>query len=165
MVKLLVFSDIKANVADLKEDYEKNPYFYSTIQNELKDKYLSTSYYLQFQEEISKVSISAINANYQFHKKLNYLLGVLVLLLSAALIMLLFKNRKQQKQEVINEVSTLTNQEEKIAKLICDGLSNKEIASALFISSSTVKTHIRNLYSKLEVSNRQQLSDKLKNHP
>jgi len=78
---------------------------------------------------------------------------------------LIQKIKKKTKQEIINEVSTLTNQEEKIAKLICDGLSNKEIASTLFISSSTVKTHIRNLYSKLEISNRQQLIEKLKNHP
>ncbi|MDM1071348.1 response regulator transcription factor [Empedobacter brevis] len=72
-----------------------------------------------------------------------------------------------QPQKVREEISnlTLTNQEEKIAKLILEHKSNKEIADELFISLSTVKTHIRNLYAKLNVSNRQELADKFKNHP
>lgn len=165
LVKLLAFSHIKANIPSLEQDYKKNTNFYSKIQSELKQQYSETSYYLQFQEEISKLSISSINKSYKFHKKLNYLLGILLLLAFVIVFFLIQKIKKKTKQGIINEVSTLTNQEEKIAKLICDGLSNKEIASTLFISSSTVKTHIRNLYSKLEISNRQQLIEKLKNHP
>lgn len=163
--KLLAYSHIKANIPNLEQDYKRNPDFYSEIQSELKQQYSETSYYLQFQEEISKLSISSINTNYQFHKKLNYLLAILLLLALTTIVFLVQKAKKNMKKEIINEVLTLTNQEEKIATLICDGLSNKEIASTLFISSSTVKTHIRNLYSKLEISNRQQLIDKLKNHP
>ncbi|CAM1369314.1 response regulator transcription factor [Tenacibaculum xiamenense] len=165
LVKLLAFSHLKNNISDLQKDYEKSPEFYSKMQNELKQQYFGASYYLQFQEELSNLSISSIKKSYQFHKKINYLLGVLALMLLTVVFVLFLKNKKQRKQVIINEVSTLTNQEEKIAKLICEGLSNKEIASTLFISSSTVKTHIRNLYSKLEISNRQQLIEKLKNHP
>jgi len=165
LVKLLAFSHIKANIPNLEEDYKENTDFYSEIQNELKQEYSETSYYLQFQEEISKISISSINKSYQFHKKLNYFLGLFLLVAFATIFFLIQKIKKKRTQVIINEVATLTNQEEKIAKLICDGLSNKEIASTLFISSSTVKTHIRNLYSKLEISNRQQLIEKLKNHP
>ena len=36
------------------------------------------------------------------------------------------------------------------------GLSNQEIADKLFVSSNTVKTHISNLYSKLQVKRRTQ---------
>lgn len=165
LVKLLAFSHIKANIPNLEDDYKKDPNFYTKIHSELKQQYSNTSYYLQFQDEISKLSISSINTSYQFHKKLNYLLGAIVIILLIVMFFLFLKKRKQRKQEIINNVSTLTNQEEKVANLICDGLSNKEIASKLFISASTVKTHIRNLYSKLEISNRQQLIKKLKNHP
>lgn len=165
LVKLLAFSHIKKNTPDLEEDYKKNPDFYSKIQSELKQQYSSASYYLQFQEEISILSISVIKQNYLFHKKLNYLLGILLLIVLITILFLSQKIRTQKRQEVINEISTLTNQEEKIAKLICNGMSNKEIASTLFISQSTVKTHIRNLYSKLEIFNRQQLIEKLKNQP
>ena len=50
----------------------------------------------------------------------------------------------------------LTERETAVLRLIVAGMSNKEIASALFISEATVKTHINNLLSKLGVSDRTQ---------
>lgn len=50
----------------------------------------------------------------------------------------------------------LTEQETKILRLIEQGLSNKEIAARTGVSVGTVKTHIKNLYRKLEVNNRLQ---------
>lgn len=51
---------------------------------------------------------------------------------------------------------TLTNREIEVLHLIADGLSNQEIADALFITLKTVKTHVSNILSKLEVSDRTQ---------
>jgi DNA-binding NarL/FixJ family response regulator len=45
----------------------------------------------------------------------------------------------------------LTSQEKKILQLLVDGKSYKMIAAELFIAYDTVKTHIRNLYAKLQV--------------
>lgn len=165
LVKLLAFSHMKKSIKDLKKDFENDSDFYYSIENSLNQYYSETSYYLQFQEEISKLSISIINQKFKFHKNLNYFLGIILLVLFMSLLFLLKKLKGKKKQEIINEVSILTNQEKKVAKLICNGMSNKEIATNLFISPSTVKTHIRNLYSKLEISNREQLINKLKNHP
>ena len=39
-------------------------------------------------------------------------------------------------------------------KLIAEDLSNQEIADKLFISLNTVKTHVKNIYLKLEADNR-----------
>lgn len=50
----------------------------------------------------------------------------------------------------------LTNRETEVLHLIADGLSNQEIADALFITLKTVKTHVSNILSKLEVSDRTQ---------
>ncbi len=50
----------------------------------------------------------------------------------------------------------LTTRETEVLRLIVAGKSNKEIAEALFISESTVKTHINNLLSKLGVTDRTQ---------
>ena len=47
--------------------------------------------------------------------------------------------------------SPLTPRETEVLKGLCDGLSYKMIAEALFISETTVHTHIKNIYRKLEV--------------
>lgn len=48
----------------------------------------------------------------------------------------------------------LTSRELDLAKLIARGMSNAEIAEALFISVGTVKTHVANAQRKLDVTNR-----------
>ncbi|NLL48007.1 MAG: response regulator transcription factor [Firmicutes bacterium] len=45
--------------------------------------------------------------------------------------------------------SLLTPREREILQLIGQGLSNGEIAAALFISQHTVKNHVSNIYRKL----------------
>lgn len=53
-----------------------------------------------------------------------------------------------------DENKVLSPREIEVLKALVDGLSNKEIGEKLFISISTVKTHIINIYSKLGVKNR-----------
>lgn len=50
--------------------------------------------------------------------------------------------------------STLTEREIEILRLMANGASNKQIAVRLSISSHTVKTHVSNIYQKLEVNDR-----------
>jgi len=59
-------------------------------------------------------------------------------------------------------VETLTDREIEIIKLLAEGLTNKEIAKRLDISNNTVKTHIKNIYGKLQVSRRIQAVQKAK---
>jgi len=54
------------------------------------------------------------------------------------------------------EESGLSEREYEVLQLIAKGLSNKEIAAQLFISESTVKTHVSNILSKLDAKRRTQ---------
>lgn len=54
----------------------------------------------------------------------------------------------------IKEIYCLTDRELDIIQLLYKRFSEKEISEILFISTGTVKTHKRNLYKKLEISNR-----------
>lgn len=55
------------------------------------------------------------------------------------------------------ERAGLTQREREIAVLYCQGRSTPYISDELFISETTVKTHIRHLYAKLDVHNKQDL--------
>jgi LuxR family transcriptional regulator, maltose regulon positive regulatory protein len=59
-------------------------------------------------------------------------------------------------------VESLSDRELEVLRYIAAGLSNKKITEELFISISTVKTHLRNIYSKLDVNSRTQATVKAK---
>ena len=65
------------------------------------------------------------------------------------------KNQKLKNAEKAK--ATLTQQEQTVLELILQQKSNKEIAGDLFVSVSTVKTHINNIYKKLGVSSREEV--------
>jgi LuxR family transcriptional regulator, maltose regulon positive regulatory protein len=67
-------------------------------------------------------------------------------------IKLALEKRKQVKK--INFETILSARELDTLKLMTQELSNQEIADKLFISLNTVKTHLKNIYFKLEVDNR-----------
>jgi DNA-binding CsgD family transcriptional regulator len=52
----------------------------------------------------------------------------------------------------------LTAREEEVARLVAAGATNREVASALFLSPKTVERHLVNLFRKLDVRNRTELA-------
>jgi DNA-binding CsgD family transcriptional regulator len=57
--------------------------------------------------------------------------------------------------------AALTAGELRVARMAAEGLSNREIAQALFVTTKTVETHLGNTYAKLAVTGRAQLSASL----
>ncbi len=55
---------------------------------------------------------------------------------------------------------SLTKQEVKVLRLVLRGLSNQEISKKLFVSLSTTKFHLKNIYKKTGTVNRKQLMAK-----
>jgi DNA-binding CsgD family transcriptional regulator len=51
----------------------------------------------------------------------------------------------------------LTHRERDVARLVIDGLSTEDIATALFVSVHTVNSHLKMLFGKVGVSRRQEL--------
>lgn len=58
------------------------------------------------------------------------------------------------------EKELITVREKEILKLMKEGLTVKEASKKLFLSPSTIKTHLRSIYQKLNVSNRAQAVSK-----
>jgi DNA-binding CsgD family transcriptional regulator len=68
-------------------------------------------------------------------------------------------NRPQEErfQSLVREFG-ISNREQEVIQLVCQGKTNKEIEDALFISMPTVKDHISNIFRKTGATNRVQLA-------
>jgi DNA-binding CsgD family transcriptional regulator len=61
------------------------------------------------------------------------------------------------RRDAITGRDALTAGELRVARLAAEGLTNREIAQALFITTSTTKAHLNRVYRKLDVTRRDQL--------
>ncbi|QUI25191.1 response regulator transcription factor [Vallitalea pronyensis] len=64
----------------------------------------------------------------------------------------------EEEQASSMDIEQLTIREKDICKLLAEGHNNKEIANVLFLSEGTVKNHITNILSKLQLRDRTQLA-------
>lgn len=58
----------------------------------------------------------------------------------------------------VTGIESLTPMELKVARIAAEGLSNNEIAQQIFVSRNTVSWHLRNVYRKLQIGSRDQLT-------
>ena len=64
--------------------------------------------------------------------------------------------RKENGSGEENLLNDLTQREEEVLELLTQGVTYKGVASKLFISETTVKTHVNNIFQKLQVNDRTQ---------
>ena len=65
------------------------------------------------------------------------------------------------RKRTVEDPGALTAQEQQVAEMARDGLSNPEIGARLFISPRTVEWHLRKVFDKLDISSRKGLRDAL----
>ncbi len=67
-----------------------------------------------------------------------------------------FKEETQSIPDEENLLNDLTQREEEVLDLLTQGITYKGVAQKLFISETTVKTHVNNIFQKLQVNDRTQ---------
>ncbi len=138
------------------EHLAKKPDYYNALHQRLKAKYPDTPFTRLYETEIA-IDKNLTSSASDMDSYWKWILG-LILSLSLLLNIFLIANRRIiKKKERDNSLKKLTSQEQKIVHEILKDKTNKEIASILFVSLSTVKTHINNLYKKLGVSSRDEI--------
>ena len=65
------------------------------------------------------------------------------------------------RRERLSGVEALTPSEARIVRMAADGLANREIAQALFVTARTVETHLTHAYQKLGIASREELPSAL----
>ncbi len=134
----------------LEKDVITNPDYYHSFLKELKSSDINPQFYIYLENRLISISQQLTYRKYNVSLGFNGIAFLLVITLCFFYIRSLKKTRA-------SVITPLSKQEKIIKDLITAGKSNKEIANELFISLSTVKTHITNIYGKLNISNRQEL--------
>ena len=70
-------------------------------------------------------------------------------------------NSFQSDKKTAESVNELSSREKEIIHCLERGMMYKEIAEKLFISPQTVRTHIRNIYEKLQVNSKVEALNKI----
>jgi len=160
LAELYVYSIISDRSSKLYHNYlkdlEKNQY-YDELLSRLEREYPETAYAIQYNNELNADRYLISNSNGQ--KIPWWMYGLIIVLLISIFGNLYYFKKVRKLSGQINSFDKLTQQEKKILDLIRQDKSNKEIASEIFVSVSTVKTHINNLYKKLNVSSREEVKN------
>ena len=145
------------------EDLKNNSY-YDQLLERLKNQYPNSSYSRQYEAELTSDKF-IISSTTEKESGLNWTNLVIGLLFASVLLNLWFvfsaKKRKLTKHTKAKE--QLTKQEQNVLDLLLGDNTNKDIAETLFVSVSTVKTHVNNVYKKLNVSSRDELKSLFNN--
>jgi len=159
LVELYIYDFLSDRASETYSHYfvdsKTNPY-YEQLLERLKNNYPNASFTKQYEDELAA---DQLIQNQETPKSKNvfikYLLfgGLLFLI-----IQVVYFNIKRRRSGIDKKIPEgLTSQEQNVFNAICEGKTNKEIAAELFISVSTVKTHINNLYKKLNVKSRNEI--------
>ncbi|MEX0273217.1 MAG: response regulator transcription factor, partial [Flavobacteriaceae bacterium] len=157
LVELYIYEFLSNKGHETHPYYQKdaltNPYYQGLLQR-LEQTYPKARFTQQYMAEITMDTTQPSDPS-RGKFPFVWLFYLAIASSSIAVIWILLKRRKK-KGRIGHQMNKLTAQEREIARLILKGHTNKEIAAALFISVSTVKTHVNNVYKKLDISSREE---------
>jgi len=151
-VKLISLKELEKKRL-LDKDIALNKSYYSDLLKELKESEINPQEYLFLELKLTELQVLDAEERFAYSKWINIFFTFLII----GLVFYMLKYRQPKQAKVL-----LSKQEQVIKDMILSEKSNKEIASELFISVSTVKTHITSIYQKLQVANRGDLIMKFK---
>jgi two-component system nitrate/nitrite response regulator NarL len=73
--------------------------------------------------------------------------------------------RPKNFSDIAKPFSELSDRQQQIITLLCDALSNREIAEKLGVTEGTIKAHLHTIYGKLGVQSRSELMSALAARP
>ena len=129
--------------SQFEKNYPTNQQYYNKFLKKWKNE--KSPYFVEFRKKIQ------IPQNYSLLFK--FLIGGVCLIVGFLTCLVYFKFLRKDR----NPIRNLSLQERKIFALLIDGKSNKEISEILLIGLSTVKTHVNNIYSKLDINSRKDI--------
>lgn len=158
IAELSIYAFLSDRSSDLHSYYVedlKSNHYYNDLKTRLISTYPNAPYTNQYINEINadRYMLASANGNSQSSNWKIYIIPfiALSLLLNA---FLLFKNWKRKQSQTENLKAKLSKQEQVVLDQILQNKTNKDIAEALFLSVSTVKSHTNNIYKKLNVQSR-----------
>ncbi len=160
IAELAIYTYLSDRSSDLHsyyvEDLQNNSY-YDDLEERLETTYPNAPYTTQYKNELAadRFMLSSSAAENSSSPSWNvYLYGILALsfLLNVFLLYRIWKNRQSNSEDL---KSKLSKQEQVVLEHLLQDKTNKDIAEALFLSVSTIKTHTNNIYKKLEVQSRE----------
>lgn len=157
IAELAIYAYLSDRSSDLHsyyvEDLKDNSY-YDNLKARLEATYPNASYTNQYKNELAADRFMLASAEDDESTYFDtYLYAVLAIsfFLNLFLLYRIWKNKHSKSEDL---KSRLSKQEQVVLEHLLQDKSNKDIAEALFLSVSTIKTHTNNIYKKLEVQSR-----------
>lgn len=138
------------------KDLKQNARYYDDLLNKLEESYPNSLYSTLYKNKLQKDRYPLVRTKQTVYQRITYGLAALLLLAIGYIIKIKRQTSTPVVEAKINYKEVLTPQEQNVFELMITH-TNKEIAEELFVSVSTVKTHINNIYSKLSIRSRKEI--------
>jgi DNA-binding CsgD family transcriptional regulator len=166
IAELYIYSFLSNRGNDLHEHYFedlKTNDYYEDLLVRLQQRYPNSTYSKQYQAELK--SDEYIISGGEEKSSFFWMYALIPIFIFSLLFNIYFglKLKKSRAKSLKTSKEQLTKQEQNVLELLLEEKSNKEIADGLFVSVSTVKTHVNNIYKKMKVQSRDEIKSLFSN--